>query len=82
MELAKLKATATSVRRNILTMLETAGSGHPGGSLSAVELMVSLYFEHIKFDPAKPQSPIAIILSSQKAMPAPCFTLCLLNSVV
>lgn len=71
MELAKLKEIAVNVRRNILTMLETAGSGHPGGSLSAVELMVSLYFEHIKFDPAKPQSPDRdyFILSKGHACP-------------
>jgi transketolase len=71
MELAKLKAIAFNVRRSILTMLTDAGSGHPGGSLSAVELMVSLYFEHIKFDPADPKSPERdyFILSKGHACP-------------
>jgi transketolase len=38
-------------------MLAAAGSGHPGGSLSAVELLVGLYFKYMKFDPRNPLSP-------------------------
>jgi transketolase len=57
MEIAQLEKLARHVRRNILIMLEGAGSGHPGGSLSAVELLVSLYFNHMKFDPRNPLSP-------------------------
>ena len=47
METADLKIISASVRKDILTMLELAGSGHPGGSLSSVELMVDLYFKVI-----------------------------------
>ncbi|MFH1825066.1 MAG: transketolase [Candidatus Firestonebacteria bacterium] len=50
-----LKERAISIRRNILISLATAGSGHPGGSLSAVEFFVSLYFAELKHDPKNPK---------------------------
>ncbi len=40
-----LKNISLQVRRDILEMIYKAGSGHPGGSLSAVEILVALYFE-------------------------------------
>lgn len=44
------------VRCDILTMVHKAGSGHPGGSLSATDLMVGLYFGGIiKVDPQNPE---------------------------
>ncbi|MBI5412310.1 transketolase [Candidatus Peregrinibacteria bacterium] len=46
---------AVTMRRDIVTMTHAAGSGHPGGSLSAVELLVALFFEHLKHNPADPQ---------------------------
>jgi len=48
-EISELKQIAVSVRRSIITMLTEAGSGHPGGSLSSVELMVGLYFNQMNF---------------------------------
>lgn len=45
------------VRKDILTMVAAAGSGHPGGSLSAVEIMVALYFSVLHVDPKKPDDP-------------------------
>ncbi len=49
-----LEMTRT-VRADILTMVHKAGSGHPGGSLSAADLMVGLYFgDIIKVDPTNP----------------------------
>ncbi|WP_147554153.1 transketolase [Bacillus testis] len=39
-----LETKATNIRKNIITMVTKAGSGHPGGSLSAVEILTSLYF--------------------------------------
>jgi transketolase len=56
MKIAELEQIAKRVRRNIITMLTGAGSGHPGGSLSSVELMVGLYFSHMKFDPKNQRS--------------------------
>ncbi len=35
-------------------MLGLAGSGHPGGSLSSVEILVALYFHHLRHDPKNP----------------------------
>lgn len=43
------------VRRHIVRMTNKAGSGHPGGSLSAVELLTVLFFEHMNVDPQHPQ---------------------------
>lgn len=45
MDITELQKISGAVRRNILEMIYKAGSGHPGGSLSAVELLVALYFE-------------------------------------
>ena len=46
---------AKRVRRDIVTMITAAKSGHPGGSLSAVEILVELYFNTMRIDPAKPK---------------------------
>ena len=51
----ELKKTAKEFRRDILEMTTRAGSGHPGGSLSSVELMISLYGHKMKYDPKNPQ---------------------------
>jgi transketolase len=53
MEIAKLEEIAKQVRREIISMLGIAGSGHPGGSLSSVEILVSLYFSVMRHDPYK-----------------------------
>lgn len=45
MDILKLQTISSSVRLDILEMIYKAESGHPGGSLSAVELLVALYFE-------------------------------------
>ncbi len=45
---------AIRMRRDIVEMTHAAGSGHPGGSLSSVELLVTLYYEFLKHDPANP----------------------------
>ena len=50
MEFADLKIVSASVRKEILNMLYKAGSGHPGGSLSSVELLVDLYYNHMNFN--------------------------------
>ena len=45
------------VRRDIVTMISKAGSGHPGGSLSSVEIMVTLYYKFMHVDPKNPGNP-------------------------
>jgi transketolase len=46
---------SSEIREDILNMLSEAGSGHPGGSLSAVEIVVSLYFGKMRHDPSNPK---------------------------
>jgi len=53
--LEKLKEVAKRVRRHIVLMTAQAGSGHPGGSLSAVEIVIALYFKFLRHDPRKPR---------------------------
>ncbi|MCC7494378.1 MAG: transketolase [Fimbriimonadaceae bacterium] len=45
------------IRRHIIEMLCAAGSGHPGGSLSATELVTAIYFHFLNQDPAQPEAP-------------------------
>jgi transketolase len=52
---AELAAISKRVRRHIIEMITAAKSGHPGGSLSAVETVVTLYFDIMKHDPANPK---------------------------
>jgi len=51
---AELIAVAQKVRAHIVRMVASAQSGHPGGSLSSVELGVALYWNHLRVDPANP----------------------------
>lgn len=48
----ELKHIASQVRRDIIRMVHSAKSGHPGGSLSSTEIMTALYFDVMKHDPA------------------------------
>jgi transketolase len=49
-----LAAVCKRLRRDIVTMIGKAGSGHPGGSLSAVEIVVTLYWKVLRHKPADP----------------------------
>lgn len=51
----RLEAQAKEVRKEILTMIHTAQSGHPGGSLSAADIMTALYFDELNIDPQNPK---------------------------
>lgn len=53
-DIQELKNIAGNVRINILRMLTKAGSGHTGGSLSAVDVAVAIYFSKMEFDPKNP----------------------------
>ena len=72
MELQALKAQCTAIRRDIISMLAMAGSGHPGGSLSAVEILAALYGYKLHVDPAHPDMPERdrFVLSKGHAAPA------------
>ncbi len=54
---AELAKRATEVRKNILEMVTAAKSGHPGGSLSAADILVTLYFAVMRVDPHAPADP-------------------------
>ncbi len=56
--LEELKRIANRLRIDIVQMIGTAGSGHPGGSLSSVEVLTALYFGGIlRHDPKNPEWP-------------------------
>jgi len=55
--ISELEDIARKLRRHIITMIYTAGSGHPGGSLSAADIVTALYFDNMKHDPANPHWP-------------------------
>ncbi len=54
-DIESLKKQAVVFRRDILETLEAAGSGHPGGSLSAVEIFLTLYGYQLKLKPNDPR---------------------------
>ena len=68
---AEMEAIAKRLRRHIITMTGKAGSGHPGGSLSAVEILTALYFKVLRHKPSDPQWPDRdrFILSKGHAAP-------------
>src|SRR5437763_4501946 len=70
-DVAELGAIARRVRRKIVEMIGQAKSGHPGGSLSAVEILTTLYFDVMRHDPTRPAWPDRdrFILSKGHACP-------------
>ena len=65
------KEKANSLRKDILHMLYNAQCGHPGGSLSCVEIMIALYYEVARIDPKNPNAADRdrIVLSKGHACP-------------
>ncbi len=51
----QLKRKANELRLHVIEMTTAAGSGHPGGSLSAADLIAALYFKVMRHDPKNPQ---------------------------
>jgi transketolase len=68
----QLREIARQMRRDIISMLAEAGSGHPGGSLSAVEILAYLYFRELRVDPQNPawSDRDRFVLSKGHAAPA------------
>ncbi len=54
-KIEKLQSIAKHIRKDIIRMIGEAGSGHPGGSLSCVEILVTLFFHTMRHDPANPK---------------------------
>ena len=71
-DIKTLKKKAVQIRKDILTMLEKSGSGHTGGSLSLVEILVALYYYKIKHRAKDPDWPgrDKVILSKGHGCPA------------
>ncbi len=69
--LEELQDIARRIRREIVVMIGEAKSGHPGGSLSAVEMVVELFLNHMHIDPHNPKWPDRdrFILSKGHACP-------------
>ena len=53
----ELQARAKDIRRSIIKMTGAAGSGHPGGSLSAADIVTTLYFHVLRLRPEEPDWP-------------------------
>lgn len=51
----QLKSIATEIRKSIIVSIHAAGSGHPGGSLSAADILTVLYFHKMRIDPQNPK---------------------------
>jgi len=68
----ELEKKAVDIRKDILKMLMLAGSGHTGGSLSIVDILIALYHYKLKNDPANPrwEGRDRLLLSKGHACPA------------
>ena len=71
MNVDELKQMAATIRCDIIDMICTAGAGHPGGSLSATDIVTALYFRLMRLDPEQPDWPDRdrFILSKGHACP-------------
>ena len=69
--IGELETVARELRRNVIKMTYTAASGHPGGSLSEIEILTALYFRVLVHDPMNPAWPERdhFILSKGHACP-------------
>ena len=68
---SELQKRAYQLRRDVLEMVTAAGSGHPGGSLSAAEILAAVFFHKLRHDPKNPNWPERdrFILSKGHAAP-------------
>ncbi len=71
MSVNELEDTAVTIRKDIIEMISTAKAGHPGGSLSAADIVTALYFRIMRVDPDNPDRPDRdrFILSKGHACP-------------
>lgn len=66
--IAELKEKAIELRKTAITMVYEAQSGHPGGSLSAADIITALYFKEMNIDPKILSGKTGTVLSYRKAM--------------
>lgn len=72
MEILELQKIANEVRKGIVTSVHSAKAGHPGGSLSAADILTYLYFEEMNVNPQDDKNPDRdrFVLSKGHAAPA------------
>lgn len=72
MNISALESTAKEMRREIIKMITAAASGHPGGSLSAADILTVLYFDKMNIRPEEPkwEGRDYFVLSKGHAAPA------------
>ena len=70
-KIRKLEENAKTIRKHVINMIFEAGTGHPGGSLSCVDILSVLYFSEMRYDPSAPNWPDRdrFILSKGHAAP-------------
>jgi transketolase len=56
-DIKRLQKTSTLVRKHVIDEVYSAASGHPGGSLSCTDILVTLYFSEMRVDPKTPRWP-------------------------
>lgn len=78
MRFQNLREKAQQIRQDIVSMITEAGSGHPGGSLSAADILSVLYFDQMNIDPANPkwEDRDRFVLSKGHAAPVLYAALC------
>jgi transketolase len=71
-DVVRLRDIARECRVQILRMLTHSGSGHPGGSLSVIDILVTLYFNRMRYDPKRPdwEDRDRLVLSKGHCVPA------------
>jgi transketolase len=71
-DVKRLEKQAIQTRTDVIHMIAKAGAGHPGGSLSASDILTALYFHILRVDPKNPQWPDRdrFILSKGHSCPA------------
>ena len=74
MNTAELSCVCKQMRRDIITMVSNAGSGHPGGSLSMVELIASVFCNHMRIDPKDPKPALDYVVTKMPRFPFDKFT--------
>ena len=68
----ELRLKARKLRKDVVTMIYEAGSGHPGGALSVLDILVVLYYKVMNIDPQNDKHPLRdrLVLSKGHACPA------------
>lgn len=72
-DISNLKEKCRQLRKEIITMIGNACSGHPGGSLSIVELMAAVYYTQMNIDPKNPKKVNRDRFVLSKGHAAPCY---------